>query len=245
MPFTFSHPSVVLVLKKFLPRLHLSATALIVGSIAPDFEGFLFLHTRKTFSHTWGGIFFFDMPIGIIICFLWHNMIKEGFIDNVPLYFKKKFYRYRSFDWNKYFSNHKIVVITCLFIGAATHLVWDDYTHFNGTDYTAVTVWHLEMSVFIFRQFMSSIVGFAFILLYVWFMPISVVVPTSRYHGYWFIVMEVAAIGVFLRILSTSMPTSSILGYIDSIVMTFLSSLILGVLCSSIIFNIWKRNSIT
>ncbi|SEF46838.1 protein of unknown function [Flavobacterium urumqiense] len=37
MPFTFSHPAIIL---PFLKNKKLSATALIIGSMSPDFEYF-------------------------------------------------------------------------------------------------------------------------------------------------------------------------------------------------------------
>ncbi|MEM7184808.1 MAG: DUF4184 family protein [Spirochaetota bacterium] len=41
MPFTFSHPAIVLPFVKF-PKQWVCLSALIVGSIVPDFEYFMF-----------------------------------------------------------------------------------------------------------------------------------------------------------------------------------------------------------
>ncbi|WP_262496247.1 DUF4184 family protein [Flavobacterium piscis] len=39
MPFTFSHPAIILPLK-YLPKNWISLTGLIIGSLTPDFEYF-------------------------------------------------------------------------------------------------------------------------------------------------------------------------------------------------------------
>ncbi|WP_240482010.1 DUF4184 family protein [Flavobacterium psychrophilum] len=39
MPFTFSHPAIILPLR-YLPRQWFSLTGLIIGSLTPDFEYF-------------------------------------------------------------------------------------------------------------------------------------------------------------------------------------------------------------
>ena len=57
MPFTFSHPAIILPLKK-LPKKYISMTGLIVGSIAPDFE--YFLRMKSKYSHTMSGILWYD-----------------------------------------------------------------------------------------------------------------------------------------------------------------------------------------
>ncbi|OHX65615.1 DUF4184 family protein [Flammeovirga pacifica] len=52
MPLTFAHPAFVLFLKK---NKYLSITALIIGSVIPDFEHFLILDISKKYGHTIGG----------------------------------------------------------------------------------------------------------------------------------------------------------------------------------------------
>jgi hypothetical protein len=51
MPFTFSHPALILPLTR-LPKRWVSATGLVIGSIVPDFEKFLKMNDGNTYSHT-------------------------------------------------------------------------------------------------------------------------------------------------------------------------------------------------
>lgn len=61
MPFTFSHPGAVLPLN-FLPKKYFSMTALVIGSMAPDFEYFFRMRAQSYYSHRWSGMFWFDLP---------------------------------------------------------------------------------------------------------------------------------------------------------------------------------------
>lgn len=51
MPFTFSHPSIVLPLT-YLPKKWISLTGIVIGSLTPDFEYFLRMKIQSTYSHT-------------------------------------------------------------------------------------------------------------------------------------------------------------------------------------------------
>ena len=69
MPFTFAHPAIVLPLLKKKYSRYFSATGLIVGSMAPDFEAFIGFRKEKIYSHNWLGVFWFDLPLALIIAF--------------------------------------------------------------------------------------------------------------------------------------------------------------------------------
>ena len=65
MPVTFAHPAIVLPFYK-KPKFF-SMTTLIIGSMSPDFEYFLRMKIKSDMSHTLLGIFYFDLPITLII----------------------------------------------------------------------------------------------------------------------------------------------------------------------------------
>ena len=65
MPFTFSHPAIVLPLLKLSPK-YISASAVIIGSMAPDFEYFIRMRLQQVHGHNLAGAFFFDLPVAII-----------------------------------------------------------------------------------------------------------------------------------------------------------------------------------
>jgi hypothetical protein len=51
MPFTFSHPAIILPLKYFKKK-WFSLTGLVIGSMTPDFEYFVRMRIQSNYSHT-------------------------------------------------------------------------------------------------------------------------------------------------------------------------------------------------
>ncbi|MBC3538490.1 DUF4184 family protein [Rufibacter sediminis] len=131
MPFTFSHPAIVLPFIGLKYRWR-SATGLIVGSMAPDFEKFIRMSLHDPHSHTWKGIFYFNLPMGLLLCFVFHLIVRNTLIDHLPLFLRRRLNRFKRFDWKPYFKKHWPVVIGSLLIGIVSHLAWDSFTHSTG-----------------------------------------------------------------------------------------------------------------
>ena len=66
MPFTLSHPALVLPLN-FLPRNWISITGLVIGSMAPDLQAFFTDDADKSQTHTWWGILYFCIPVSLVL----------------------------------------------------------------------------------------------------------------------------------------------------------------------------------
>ena len=131
MPFTFSHPAIVLPLT-YLPRKWFSLTGLVIGSLTPDFEYFLRMKVISIYSHTIIGILWFDLPLGLLLAFIFHNIVRESLFNNLPAFLKHRFSTFTKFDWNNHFKNNWLVVSTSILIGAASHIFWDSFTHDHG-----------------------------------------------------------------------------------------------------------------
>ncbi|MCC5944919.1 MAG: DUF4184 family protein [Bernardetiaceae bacterium] len=144
MPFTFSHPAIVLPLM-FLPRQWLSLTGLVIGSLTPDFEYFLRMRIKSNYSHTIDGLFWFDLPLGLLLAFLFHNIVRDRLFDNLPIFLKSRFSTFKNFDWNRHFKQNWLVVTISILIGAASHIFWDSFTHNHG--YFVQTIPALQNSV--------------------------------------------------------------------------------------------------
>jgi hypothetical protein len=76
MPFTFSHPAILIPLR-VLPKNLFSITGLVIGSLIPDFEYFLRLKLKSDHSHTLSGIFWFDLPVSLFFCFIFHLIVRK------------------------------------------------------------------------------------------------------------------------------------------------------------------------
>src|SRR5215211_4739576 len=98
MPFTFSHPAAILPLHYFLKK-RASITGLIAGSLVPDFEYFVRIYHKSYYSHSWAGLFWMDLPAGLALCFLFHQLIRRPLFANAPLLLKKKMAPYQHFAW--------------------------------------------------------------------------------------------------------------------------------------------------
>lgn len=170
MPFTFSHPAIVLPLR-YLPQKWFSLTGLIIGSLTPDFEYFIRMKVKSNYSHTLYGIFWFDLPLAILLGFIFHNIVRNELFNNLPQIIKSRVFVFSKFNWNSYFKNNKITVISSIIIGIASHLFWDSFTHDHG--YFVIHISELRHSVSLFNkeipvlklaQHLSSFIGAIIIL---------------------------------------------------------------------------------
>jgi len=131
MPFTLSHPAIILPLT-YLPKRWYSLTGLVIGSVTPDFDYFIRMQIKSIYSHTLEGLFWFDLPLGVLLTFLFHNIVRDSLFQNLPNALKGRFISFTSFKWNEYFRKNWLVVIVSVFIGASSHLFWDGFTHLHG-----------------------------------------------------------------------------------------------------------------
>lgn len=169
MPFTLSHPAIILPLLK--SKYRLSATALIVGSLVPDFEFFLQMREVENIGHHWNGVLLFDLPLGLLCCFLFHNFLKNIFINNLPDFYRCKLMACMNFNWNKYMLENKWMLILSLFIGISSHIFLDSFTHHDGLFVTmfpilnqTIGLWDINLPIFFLLQIVLSIVGILIVL---------------------------------------------------------------------------------
>lgn len=160
MPFTFAHPAIVLPLLKNKNR-YFSATGLIVGSMAPDFESFINFGDRKVYSHYWSTAFLYDIPIALIVCFVFHLIVRDALIKNLPSAIKSRFVFGIAFDWLLHFKNKYYIIIPSIVIGILSHLFWDAFTHLNfmypNSKSSTISIYHFR--IYILLQYFCSIIG--------------------------------------------------------------------------------------
>jgi hypothetical protein len=120
VPFTVSHAAAVLPLE----RLRLPLTALMIGSMAPDF-GYFFSHSaNRALTHSFGGLFTFALPAGLFVWLFYVAILEKATITLL------------SDRWHTRFAHTDAITpelmaraCVAILLGAATHLVWDDFTH--------------------------------------------------------------------------------------------------------------------
>ncbi len=132
MPFTISHPAIVIPLKKLWPQ-YFSLTGLMAGAIAPDLLYFLIATTApRGTSHSWLGLFVFCLPAGILFSFAFHWLFKKEFISNLPFNLDKYFSGLAISKFNPKSLKEWTVFVISTLIGILSHFFWDAFTHAQG-----------------------------------------------------------------------------------------------------------------
>jgi hypothetical protein len=162
MPFTPSHPAAVLP----LARRGLVLSALVVGSMAPDFPYFVQMSAQSQFGHTFAGLFVFCVPVGLAVLWLFHGFLKYPLLSLLPTNHQQRLTpvadRFRFGPASQF-----TLILLSLALGAATHIVWDSFTHVNGwmvrhvpaLDTPLFPTAHSAVKVYKILQHLSSLFG--------------------------------------------------------------------------------------
>jgi membrane-bound metal-dependent hydrolase YbcI (DUF457 family) len=125
MPFTVSHAAAVLPLQRFGTH-RLPLTALMVGSMAPDFGYFFSREESRQVTHSFAGLFTFSLPMGLLVWLFYVAVLEKATITLLPDHWHTRFARTEAIT-------PALVVRACIaiFIGAVTHLLWDAPSHLD------------------------------------------------------------------------------------------------------------------
>lgn len=173
MPFTTSHPALILPLKKFSPTLF-SLSGLMAGAMSPDLLYFLLMDTTdRGFSHSWLGLFVFCLPAGMAFAITFHYLVKRWLILSLPWPFTRIFAGLSDSRFELHSSRQWITLAISVLIGALSHFLWDSFTHVDGEVATMIP-WLTESSVILgierpncrFLQHASSLFGAIFVPVY-------------------------------------------------------------------------------
>lgn len=207
MPFTFSHPAAV-VPAKYLPPKYISVTALVVGSITPDFEYFIRMRNLSLYSHTWIGLFWFDIPLAFIISYVYHIVVKDALVDNLPVILKQRIARYAQLDWRKHIRENILIVLLSFAVGIATHIAWDGFTHRTGC-FVAFIPWLKESELvngvpithYYILQSLSSAVGLIIVLNVIYKLHKDNIVIKKSIARYWITTITITLMIIIIRAL--------------------------------------------
>lgn len=122
MPFTPAHTAAALPLSRVLPRIPLSA--IVLGTMAPDFEYLLRLAPRGQFGHTPLGLLVFCVPLGCSAYLAFAHIVRPALLKLLPPGLAAAVQPARN-------QSLSLVALGGL-LGAATHIWWDAFTHADG-----------------------------------------------------------------------------------------------------------------
>lgn len=127
MPFTVSHAAVAAP----LARRGLILSAVVMGSMAPDFQYFLTLTVGVRGWHVFPGLFIYAFPTALAFLWLFHRVLKQPLLRLVP-----EAHRVRLAQLNLDFPflpfrRIALIVISTL-LGLFSHVCLDAFTHRDG-----------------------------------------------------------------------------------------------------------------
>src|SRR6266851_350456 len=127
MPFTISHAAVVLPFSRLLARWRL-LSAVVVGAMVPDFGLFFPWRMPRFETHSAAALFTFCLPVGMATYWVFQYLIKAPVLEVLP---EGAYARWRPFSSPADFADIRqwILVAFGVLAGAATHIVWDAFTH--------------------------------------------------------------------------------------------------------------------
>ena len=247
MPFTFSHAAATFVFSPWLKQNRLSLTGIILGCIAPDFEYFLRMKMQGAIGHNLVGIFLLDLPVALIVAFIFHCLIRDELISNSPLFFKRKFVKFKNIKWFSYFKNNVLIVVVSVLLGISTHILWDSFTHKTG--YFVVhfsflqrelLLYELRIPIYKILQHSSALLGLLAVIFYLFRMPSSAQVKRKAIRKYWGCVFLFLII--FMSIWASFNP--SLINHIVHIIVALIACTFWSLVFVSTMFKFYKIISI-
>lgn len=220
-------------------------TALIIGSLAPDFEYFLRMRVKSIYSHSFIGLLWFDLPLTILLAFIFHNVVRNVLVRNLPNFLAARLITFNKFDWNSYFERHFVVVIVSALIGAFSHIAWDSFTHEDGFAVERITflsnsvnVAGKDFPVFKLLQHGSTVIGALVIVWAILSLPKQETkVATVQPGRYWVIVSAICL--VVLRANLKMGLDPSMFGHLGVVI---ISGTLIGLILTSAYFNLPSSN---
>jgi len=171
VPFTVSHIAAVIPGYRVLSRARVF-TAAVIGSMVPDFRLLMPNDLVRWQTHSFGALFTFCLPVGLIAYALTLSLIKPATLAVLP---NRAYARVMDDDRRTPITaaRHALLVVIALLLGALTHLFWDDFTHEDArgvrmfpvlADYGPELKGH-PVHIYRWLQYYSSIAGLAVLLI--------------------------------------------------------------------------------
>ncbi len=126
MPYTFSHPAAVMPLRKYLPF-----SALVVGSMAPDYLSFVPWIRHRHYGHSTEGIFTFCIPASFLVLWFFHAVLKRPLLRLAPYSHQRKLARFTG-EFHFGGAKRLLLITLAIWVGIELHIWWDAFTHVFG-----------------------------------------------------------------------------------------------------------------
>ncbi len=189
MPFTLAHPAAALPFR----NTRLVISAVVVGSMAPDFEYFLRLTPQGRYFHSLPGLFLCTLPAGLAVLWLFHRSARYAIVRLLPAPVQRRLVC-RDFPFGG--ARRFALLAFSVLVGAFTHILWDSFTHKQSwlvqrwpplhREVLFPWLFHRPVMVCVLLQHLSGLIGIGVLVLWVvaWYRrttPVETVdAPLSR-----------------------------------------------------------------
>jgi len=161
VPFTFlSHQAAVLPLKLARPG-RFSGVALVLGSMAPDAQKFIWGRGEDSFGHSVVGQFVWCLPLTLLGYWLVTRIVAGPLGRYLPDCGGFHLSDYAVLQRSPRSPVRWGIVAMSALVGSFSHVGWDLFTHEPGWPVWSLTVAGEPMSGVMFLQYASSVVGAA------------------------------------------------------------------------------------
>src|SRR4051812_36471590 len=126
MPITPAHAAAAWPLHAAWRRLPLAA--LVIGTLSPDLEYVLRLEPRGKFGHSPAGLVVFCLPVTLLVWYVWRSLVRPSLTPLLPPGLR----RAAEAPPPGRRSDVLPLAIFAALLGAATHILWDGFTHETG-----------------------------------------------------------------------------------------------------------------
>jgi hypothetical protein len=154
-------------------RLSLVPSALVIGSMVPDLPYYLPVPIDRVTTHTAGGVLGLDLVLGYLCFAVWQVLVAPLVVAAAPTSLRGRLAPELPVPWRRHLRGPRaLAVLTIsLWLGAATHVFWDEFTHANRWGYRHIG-WlaapHGPLVGYLWAQYASGVVGAALIAHSAW-----------------------------------------------------------------------------
>lgn len=194
MPLTFAHPAAILPFSR--KSKYINFSAMVFGSMAPDFEYFLRGQPMGDIGHTFTGLVLFNLPLVTIVYVIYHIFVHQILFNHLPTILQDTYVK--RVDPTIILK----VVVFCYsaLFGMLTHVVWDSFTHINGymvLKFPALFthsyhIYGFAIPLYKFLQHGSTLFGITMILVYMYYRALTqrkhkhITVYPKKKNIFWF-----------------------------------------------------------
>ncbi len=172
MPFTVSHTVAVIPLYKYLGKFG-ALSALIIGSMTPDFAYFSDYIQWHVNSHSLIGIYLFAVPAGFTVYYLYHFLMAPVLVSLLPKVIQK--HLHEDLFLGRLPDIPSYTLVFSLMLGALTHIIWDFFTHQSGIpqfvhwmDVPLTSIDGYDIMFYRVLQHFSSLFGLSLLMFWIW-----------------------------------------------------------------------------